>query len=141
MDNKQIVGYIPKLLYKLYLTLKNKFDPPHSISQEEIFCYEICKKLISINDTKITKSPVSNKSYIKNDSLKIFIVIENRMVLIVKNDFRYNIYLDQDKYYYEIIDLINKELDKKILKLEEEIKSNIGYSLKNILSDLSKHTS
>lgn len=141
MDNKEIVGYIPRLLYKVYLFLKNKFDHPKPISEEQIICFEICKKLIPLKDTKITSAPLSNKRYLKNDSLKMFVVIENRMASIINDSYRYDVYFEEDKYYFEIIHLIDKEQERKRVELEEEIKSNIEHSLKNILSNLDKHTS
>jgi hypothetical protein len=137
MNNKQIVGYIPKLLFKIYLYLKDKFDPPKPIIEEEIICYEICKKLISLKDSKLTTAPLSSKRYIKNDEHRMFIVIENRMVTLINHIYSYNVYFENDNNYYEIINLIDSEVERKRLELEEEIQSNIKHSLKNILNNLS----
>lgn len=136
MDNKEIVGYVPKLLFKLYLYLKNKFDPPKQIIEEEKICYEICKKLIHLQDSKLTTAPLSSKRYIKNDEYKMFIVIENRMVTLINHIYSYNVYFENDEYYREIVELIDNQVEKKRLELEEEIQSNIKHSLKNILNNL-----
>lgn len=138
MEKKEIVGYIPRLLYKIYLFLKEKFDPLKPIGEEESICYEICKKLIYLSDSKLTTAPLSNKRYIKNDTHKMFIVIENRMVTLINHIYSYNVYFENDKYYYEIVQSIDNEVEKKRLELEEEIQSNIKHSLKNILNNLSK---
>jgi hypothetical protein len=140
MDNKEIVGYIPKLLYKVYLYLKEKFDPKKKIMEEETMCYEICKKLISLKDSKLTIAPLSNKRYIKNDEFRMFIVIENRMMTLINYIYSYNVYFENDEYYTEIIQLIDNEVERKRLELEEEIQSNIKHSLKNILDNLSNQT-
>lgn len=141
MDNKEIVGYIPKILFKIYLYLKDKFDPKRPILEEEIISFEICKKLITNKSSKLTSSPLSNKRYIKNDELKIFVVIENRMMTIINHTYRYNVYFEQDEYYLQIIEMIDNEVERKRIELEEEIKSNIEFSLKNILNNLNNHSS
>jgi hypothetical protein len=138
MDNKEIVGYIPKLLFKVYLYLKNKFDPQRPVLEEEIISFEICKKLISDQNSKLTISPLSNKRYIKNDEQKMFVVIENRVITIINHVYRYNVYFERDEYYTQIVQMIDNEVEKKRIELEEEIKSNIEFSLKKILNKLNE---
>jgi hypothetical protein len=98
MDNKEIVGYIPKILYKIYLYLKDKFDIKKKVMEEETMCYEICKKLISLNESKLTIAPLSNKRYIKNDEYKMFIVIENRMMTLINYIYSYNVYFENAEF-------------------------------------------
>ena len=137
MKNNEIVGYIPKLLFKIYLFLKNKFDPRRPVQEEESICYEICKKLISLKDSQLTIAPISNKRYIKNDNQKMFIVIENRMLTLINHIYSHNVYFESDEYLTEINQLIDNEVERKRLDLEKEIESNIKNSLKNILTKLS----
>ena len=40
MENK-VVGYIPRLLFKIYLNLKDKFDPKPKVTDEEVYAAEI----------------------------------------------------------------------------------------------------
>ena len=137
MKNNEIVGYIPKILFKIYLYLKDKFDPKRPVEEEESICYEICKKLISLKDSQLTIAPISNKRYIKNDNQKMFIVIENRMVTLINHIYSHNVYFENDEYLTEINQLIDNEVERKRLDLEKEIESNIKHSLKNILTNLS----
>jgi hypothetical protein len=137
MKNNEIVGYIPKILFKIYLYLKSKFDPKRPVEEEESICYEICKKLISLKDSQLTIAPISNKRYIKNDNQKMFIVIENRMVTLINHIYSHNVYFENDEYLTEINQLIDQEIDRKRIELEKEIESNIKHSLKNILNKLS----
>ena len=74
MENK-VVGYIPRLLFKIYLTLKERFDPSFPIPEEEKITIENCKKLISDPDSKLTFAPISGKRFIKNESKNMFVVI------------------------------------------------------------------
>lgn len=137
MKNNEIVGYIPKILFKIYLYLKDKFDQKRPVEEEESICHEICKKLISLKDSQLTIAPISNKRYIKNDNQKMFIVIENRMVTLINHIYSHNVYFENDEYLSEINQLIDNEVERKRLDLEKEIESNIKHSLKNILTKLS----
>jgi hypothetical protein len=137
MKNNEIVGYIPKILFKIYLYLKDKFDQKRPVEEEESICYEICKKLISLKDSQLTIAPISNKRYIKNDNQKMFIVIENRMITLINHIYSHNVYFENDEYLTEINQLIDNEVERKRIDLEKEIESNIKHSLKNILTKLS----
>ena len=64
------MGYIPRLLFKIYLNLKERFDPTPPIPEEERITVEICKKLINDPDSELTYAPISAKRFIKNESKK-----------------------------------------------------------------------
>ena len=137
MENKNIVGYIPKLLFKFYLRLKERFDPTPPPKEEEIFCVEICKKLISKDTSKLTIAPLSNKKYIKNDEQDMFIVIHDRIISLINHVYSYNVFIESDKLYSEVTTIFDKELEDRRLVLEDEIRSNIKHSLKSILEKVS----
>jgi len=132
--NNNSVGYIPRLLHKFYLRLKDRFDPTPEPKEEEIYCIEICKKLIMLNNTKLTIAPLSNKRFIKNDEKNMFIVIHNRTISLVNHVYGYNVFIDNTKLYDDIIFLFDSELEKIRQQLEDEINGNIKHSLKVILS-------
>lgn len=134
MENNKIVGYIPNLLYKFYLRLKERFDPTPEPKEEEIFCTEICKKLIFKPDSKLTIAPISGKRFIKNDEKDMFVVLQNGTISLINHVYSYNVYIENDKLYKDIIDDFDKELEKRRQILEDEIKSNIKHSLMEILN-------
>ena len=137
MENKNIVGYIPKLLFKFYLRLKDRFDPTPPPKEEELFCAEICKKLIPRDSSKLTIAPLSNKRYIKSDEQDMFIVIHDRTISLINHVYSYNVFIESDKLYNEVINIFDKELEDRRLLLEDEIRSNIKHSLKSILDKVS----
>lgn len=137
MQQDKIVGYIPNLLFKFYLRLKEKFDPTPPPKEEEMFCVEICKKLIPKNTSKLTIAPLSNKKYIKNDEQDMFIVIHERTISLINHVYSYNVYIENDKLFNEVINIFDKELEDRRLILEDEIRSNIKHSLKSILDKVS----
>jgi hypothetical protein len=134
MKENKVVGYIPKLLFRVYLNLKEKFDPNPPPKEEEIFCVEICEKLIENTNSKLTIAPISNKRFIKNDEKDMFIVIHNRQISIINHVYSYNVFIESDSLYNKIVNGFDKVVEEKRQELENEIKNNIKHSLKNILT-------
>jgi hypothetical protein len=135
MENK-VVGYIPRLLFKIYLNLKERFDPTPPIPEEERITVEICKKLISDPDSELTYAPISAKRFIKNESKSMFVVIEHHTINLINHVYSYSVYLSKNSDYNEIIGGFDKILEKKRQSLEDEITSNIQHSLQTILKKL-----
>ena len=133
---KKIVGYIPNLLFKFYLHLKDRFDPKPPISYEEKTSVDICLNLISRKDSKLTYAPKSHKRFIKNDMNDMFIVVENRTVNLNNHVYSYTVYIEDVELYNTLIDSFDIELEKRREDLENEIKNNIQHSLNNILNKL-----
>jgi hypothetical protein len=138
MENKQIVGYIPNLLFKFYLHLKERFDPTPPLKEEELFCIEICKKLIPSESSKLTIAPLSNKRYIRNDDKDMFIVIQDGTISLINHVYSYNVFIEHNKLYEEVLSIFDSELENRRLLLEEEIRSNIKHSLKSILEKVTQ---
>jgi hypothetical protein len=135
MENK-VVGYIPRLLFKIYLNLKERFDPTPPIPEEERITVEICKKLINDPDSELTYAPISAKRFIKNESKSMFVVIEHHTINLINHVYSYSVYLSKNSDYNEIIGGFDKILEKKRQSLEDEITSNIQHSLQTILKKL-----
>jgi hypothetical protein len=96
-----VVGYIPRLMFKFYLYLKNKFDPKPPITEEEKFCIEITKELINRENSVLTLAPLSQKRFIKNDELNMFIMM---MITTYKFDIIYQVTWYEDYNKYNIYD-------------------------------------
>jgi hypothetical protein len=135
MENK-VVGYIPRLLFRVYLNLKERFDPTPPIPEEERITVEICKKLISDPNSKLTYAPISNKRFIKNEEKHMFIVIEHHTINLINHVYSYSVYLSNSTDYNEIITTFDKVLETNRESLEVEIRNNIQHSLTTILEKL-----
>jgi hypothetical protein len=131
-----VVGYLPKLMFKVYLYLKNKFDPKPPITEEEKFCIEITKELINKENSVLTLAPLSQKRFIKNDELNMFIMIDNRLINIINHIYSYTLVIEDTNSYEEILSNFDKKLDSIRISLEAEFRSNIQSSLKNILDSI-----
>lgn len=131
-----IVGYIPRLLYKLYLKLKEKFDINPPTPEDVLFAIEICEKVLQHPDSKLTLAPISGKRFIKNEVLDMFIVIEGRAVNIINHTYSYTIYVEENDKYSHLVRSFDSTLENHRKVLEDEIKENIKFSLKRILNEL-----
>lgn len=133
---KPVVGYISRFLFKIYLNLKNKFDPRPPVTQEEQFSIQICEQLISMEESKLNYAPKSYKRIIKNDKNDMFIVIHNSTIHLINHVYSYSVYIENQDLYNDLLETFDLELEKRREKIELEITSNIQHSLKNILQKL-----
>ena len=131
-----VVGYIPKLMFKVYLYLQDRFDPKPPIAEEEKFCIEITKELIDRESSVLTLAPLSQKRFIKNDELGMFVMIDNRVINIINHIYSYTLVIEDSNSYEEILSNFDKKLDSIRISLEAEFRSNIQNSLKNILDSI-----
>ena len=131
-----MVGYIPRLLFKIYLSLKERFDPTPPVPEEEKITVEICKKLISDSESELTYAPISGKRFIKNESKHMFVVIEHHTINLINHVYSYSVYLSKNSDYNEIVGSFDKILEDKRQCLEDEIRTNIQHSLQTILKKL-----
>ena len=131
--NKARLGYIRRVLYRVYLTLKERFDPRPLITKEEQCSIDICKKLIGKESSKLNYAPKSFKRFIKNDEFDMFIVINHRTIHLINHVYSYNVYIEDTELYNELLECFDSELEKRREELEWEIVNNIQHSLKIIL--------
>jgi hypothetical protein len=135
MENK-VVGFLPKLLFKIFLRLKEKFDPTPPVPEEEKITIQICKKLLDDTTSKLTYAPLAHKRFIKNEQKDMYIVIHEHTINLINHVYSYSIYLTDTNSYREITEKFDSVLDIERLKLEDEIKNNIQHSLASILNKL-----
>jgi hypothetical protein len=135
MKNK-VVGFIPNILYQVFLSLKEKFDPSPEITDEENYAYDICKKLIGNSDSELSYSPLTNKRIIKNELYNMYIVMEANTINIINHVYSYTVYLQNNSKYNELCQKFDNILEEKRKMLESEIRSNIQHSLKYILEKI-----
>lgn len=133
---QKIAGYIPRLLYKIYLRLKDKFDPKPPITHEEQYSVDICNKLIELKNSNLTFAPKSSKRFIRNDNLSMFVVIQDRTINLINHVYSYNVYIESTELYTNLIDKFDEELENRRQNLEDEVRSNIQHSLQNILEKI-----
>ncbi len=82
-------------------------------------------------------APVSNKRYIKNDTLSLFITISNNRVDLTNHIYHYSVKLN-GRDWERLLFIFDKETDKRIIDYETTINSQIQNSLGKVLEKISK---
>lgn len=115
--------------YKLFegYFLKENFE----FTGYERICAAIVRKTINHTDTKYTIAPLSNKRYLINKTLDIFIIMEDSKVEITNHVYHYVITLPK-KEMIKLINRFDKKVDEERIMYENQIKSQIDYTLHKI---------
>lgn len=124
-----------RLIQKWYISLVRMSTPTEKKSEYEIDCITICKKLISKEETVLLFTPISNKRYIRNEKLQIFVILEGHSVTVINHVYSYMVFLEQ-KPWDNIILTFDTEVEKRRKNFEKEITSNIKHSLQTILRNI-----
>ena len=125
---------VKKLKLRFYLWERGTswLKTPEDLVGYEKTCTAICRKLITHKNSKYTIAPLSEKRYIINKDLDIFVVIVDNRVEITNHVYHYIIKLSEKD-----ITKLKKQFDAKVeqirLDYESEIKSQINNTLSTIL--------
>jgi hypothetical protein len=121
-----------RLVQKWYISLIRMATPPLQKSEYEKDAIAICKKLIHKEETILLLTPISNKRYIRNEELQIFVILENHTIKVINHVYSYVVFLEE-KSWEHIKLFFDTEVEKRREEFEKEITSNIKHSLQNIL--------
>jgi hypothetical protein len=125
-----------RLIQTLVLqTIKSMDYSREKRSSYELECLIICKKMIQRPDSVLLLTPLTNKRYIKNDPLSIFITIDGGLINVINHKYSYVVPMS-DRSIKEINDIFNTKVENQRKKMEDEITSNIKHSLRDISNSL-----
>lgn len=134
-----------KRLYKRFKVRLSKIGRSSAMkTYEEVELHEktafkICVKLISDKNSDFMIAPMSQKRFIINEKLNLFIIIDYGRVEITNHVFHYDVRLS-NRDYERITYLYDTETEKKRIKTEMTIKSNIKNTLEKVYDAISKET-
>jgi hypothetical protein len=136
----KLMHYIKRLKLKFYIWTKRSSIAP--TYEEDIISYEkvsfkICLKLIKHIDSEFMIAPISDKKYIRNEELDIFISLYDRKIDITNHIYHYSVKLNE-RDWDRINFIFNKEADKRRLEMESQVNSQIKNSLHDILERITK---
>lgn len=106
------------------------------IEPHEKTAFKICVKLISDKNSDFMIEPMSEKRFIINEKLNIFVIIDFGRVEITNHIFHYDVKLskrDNERITY----LYDMETEKRRMKTETMIKSNITNTLEKLYESIS----
>jgi hypothetical protein len=124
------------ILFKIFVYLKNKFDPQPPVPEEVNTCINIVLKVLDYPDTELVLAPISKKRFIVNKKKKMSITVADRSICIINHIYSYTVYVENDECYDKVLKKFNDRSEAKTIQLENEISSNIKHSLLDILNKL-----
>jgi len=128
-----------RVKFKLWLRKKQFIRTYAEVTGYETKAMAICRKLISHPNSKFTIAPLSQKRYIVNKSLGLFIIIDENKVEITNHVYHYVITLSFSDSL-KIIKAFNDKVECERSQYESEIKSNIQNTLNKILDKIMSET-
>ena len=133
---------ILKRFYLRYLIWSRKTDIFKTQSklehdEHENISANICRKLMSKENTRFSIAPLSEKRYIINEDLGMFIILEpyGRTMELTNHVYHYSVRMSE-KTFKSITHIFDNKLEAIRLKYEEEIKEQIEHSLHIVLDKL-----
>ena len=139
----RIERFFKRLKLKLYIwTTKSagSFAPQEEeISSYEKTCFLICIKAIKHKNTKFMIAPMSQKRYLENKEMDIFITMNDGRVDLTNHIYHYDVKLSK-RDWERITYVFDMETEKRRLNYEDTINSQIKNSLHNILERVSNLT-
>lgn len=127
---------IKRLYLKYYIKIKKIEFLNHQREESgyEKICAAICRETINHQDSKFSIAPISNKRYIVNKTLDIFIIIEDSRVEITNHVYHYDIFFTE-KQVTKLVNHYDQKVEQIRLEYEEQIRSQI----KNTLGEVYKN--
>ena len=133
---KRIINFFRRFKVNLYLMSKKKNGVVTTYEEEPISyektCFQICLKAIKHSDTKFMIAPKSEKRYIENKTMDIFITIDGGRIDLTNHVYHYSVKLSE-RNQERIVYIFDNEAEKRRLSYEDLINSQIKNSLHNVL--------
>ena len=122
--------------YRLYLRKLDRNDTEFDIYMSNVRkCSTICRKLIHSEDSELIIAPISDKKYIRNDKLGIFVTMDGGQVTVTNHTYSYFIKLNKTQWD-KLVNYFRKEMELRAMNIEKELETQINHSLDNIYSKI-----
>ena len=118
-----------RIYYKTLIWFRNlKTEEQTQATESQKICLSICRSMIQHPDSVFSIAPVSGKKYIKNPTLNLFVILNERVVSITNHVYHYDVFLDE-KNWYRISNMYDHKTESIRQEYEDEIMSQIENSL------------
>jgi len=137
MNMNELKHKIKRVFLKLYInSYKKNYKNDYNLKSEyEHIAIEICRKAIKREGVSMLMCPITYKRYIKNVSIENYIIIRENQIDIINHHYFYNIPIC-NKTHKTITLMFDGHVGEMRDKMEQDIRSNIKYSLENIQKNI-----
>ena len=135
------MNYIKRLIKRMYAkylkSVRYTSNQTPENNHNERICKSICYKMINNPHSKFLIAPLSGKRYIKNEVLKVFIILDDKKVTITNHIYHYDVILTQ-RDFDRISHMYDNKTEEIRNEFENEMMSQIVVSLSTILNKISE---
>jgi hypothetical protein len=130
----KIIKFFKKLIIRRIVKSRSHFDyqDPGLLGDVHI-CKSICRKLITSEGSKFLIAPLSSQRYIKHSELGIFVILDDKKISVINHEYYYSNILMSNRDWDKLTNMYDTKVERIRQELKNEMKSQIKYSLKNIL--------
>ena len=126
-----------KVRYLMWERDSKFLKPENENTEYEKICLSICRKLINHKESKFSIAPISDKKYIINEAMGMFVVFQDQTVEITNHVYHYVVKLD-GRESNRLHSMFNNKTEKIRLAYEDKIKAQISNSLHKIYEKVVK---
>lgn len=128
--------FLKKLWMRFSIHVTKKLSQEiENLDENERLSSAICRNLIKHPESTFLIAPLSHKRYIRNESLQMFIILQDDRMNITNHIYNYDILLRKDTS-----ERLNRIFDYRVeesrSKFESEMKSQVRHSLHSILKKI-----
>jgi hypothetical protein len=133
---KKLFHKLKRQYQKIYIRIVKNLEYERSMQQRyEIDAQNVCLKLISKEQSHLLMTSITQKRFIKSDEFDVLVTIDNNIINIVNHQYSYTVFVTE-KTRKTICNEFDKVIESQRKKMEDEITSNIKFSLKNLSNKL-----
>lgn len=135
------MNYFKRLIKRMYAkylkSVRYTSNQNPENNHNERICKSICYKMINNPHSKFLIAPLSGKRYIKNEVLKVFIILDDKKVTITNHIYHYDVILTQ-RDFDRVSHMYDNKTEEIRNEFENEMMSQIVVSLSTILHKISE---
>ena len=133
---KKLFHKLKRQYQKIYIRIVKNLEYERSMQQRyEIDAQNVCLKLISKEQSHLLMTSITQKRFIKSDEFDVLVTIDNNIINIVNHQYPKTVFVTE-KTRKTIWNKFDKVIESQRKKMEDEITSNIKFSLKNLSNKL-----
>ena len=112
--------------------LMNPLDRRETYEDSELEAATLFRRMIKDHTSELLISPISSKYYVKNDDLRILIIMTEYDITIINHIFGYNVRVSQ-KTFRNLYNTFIKTVEHRRTLMETEYKNNVKHSIQTII--------
>jgi len=112
--------------------MMNPLDRKEPYEDSELEAAMLFRRMIKDPESELLTSPISSKYYVKNDDLRILIIMTEYDITIINHIFGYNVRISQ-KTFRNLHESFITKVEQRRNAMETEYKNNVKHSLQTII--------